>query len=993
MWVLLTKRVTKLELKEHIDRFKENEPKVDTFVNGDENTDVIPSGGGAPYPTQAKAVAKLINSGGIIGAANLTALQAITPTYTNQLGLDESNGKIYHWDGAAWIDTGRNYISDLTTYVNNNAMFKPTVNAVVNLNDAPYGINYTSVSGNATLANNYPVSGGIGFSTTTAATGTQVKTQRYVMPFVSPIRVFDRSYTRAWSAWSEGTNKQAVDALSSLITGNTSALSSLTNRVFPIIGKNKFNKATIVNGSQYSPTNKNIVSTSAYRRSDFIKVVEEETYTLSGNQSSLVHIAWFATNDPSTLAISNTTARTGVAPTGANYAVFNITSTSSTDTTYDNTVQFEIGASSSTYEPYKTYMDILNIYDSQNIALNDFIFNETSFNKIDPSKIDFTRRYSTGFKSFVTDSLLIAASDYIPVIEGEWYTLSGSAKYGETSGGGQGGYFANYGDNIAIDNIAFVAPVSGSGHAFKVPTGLGITHVVVSLKKTSGNVLDGVAQLEVGELPTVYQPYELKKLIKPELLPNSTTPTATLNDAAWFEYTNGDGVRSFPDKLPNFRQNMLMKTRDEIVVMTGTSLTARTSEHSTLRSDAAFRPPMMHSNAFCSIVWDSLKWDGQQYRRYDSAYFAETGTFNTSSNLTEWGDGAYRDGLTRYSASSNASVQFEIPISAWQFNFIYRADSVGCTAKVSVADGNGLVQVYDENASMWVEANNFTFTMIEPTPVTRSVAIPSPVTGTTTPTTLASKGNTTYQKRLKMRCRNDDGSFNSLSTAKSITVSNDSGTGRFMYWGVEWSHRQYMISFINSSRGSHNTSATSASGLPRYQDNEVWGFKPTLIFSELAIHNDGAAAAGVYPVGQWEGLAYNYVNNLTYELSMYSRSNFFGLSPEYAFFMGSTTWNFNGINEDGTLKASLQSSSNKGSARSMTSLDKYQEAVTYLLSQDIVCLDTSKRWIDAGYAIFGSMKDATVGSGKAGATFTNDGSHWNDTGAKIMAKMALTLFK
>ena len=46
----------------------------------------------------------------------------------------------------------------------------------------------------------------------------------------------------------------------------------------------------------------------------------------------------------------------------------------------------------------------------------------------------------------------------------------------------------------------------------------------------------------------------------------------------------------------------------------------------------------------------------------------------------------------------------------------------------------------------------------------------------------------------------------------------------------------------------------------------------------------------------------------------------------------------------------------------------------------------------AGVAIHGNLRAATEGSGKSGSTFTNEGSHWNDYGSKIIAKALAPLF-
>lgn len=886
-------------------------------------------------------------------------------------------------------------VTQAKVYVDGNAIFKPLINPTEkNLNNIGYSFIYFSNASDATLANNFPVVNAPSQVLTYSVPGSSVKYQRAILPFSKPVRIFDRSFSGTWSVWTETVTQAQVLENTTAISKNTTAITNLDSRVFSQIGKNLLDKSKIVDGEYVSPTESKILGSANYKRSGFIPIVEGQQYYLSGTNTSSTFIGWFATADKTTSAISVTTTRAATAPVGAKFAVVNITHDGTTG--FNNTAQLEVGTVATSYEAYYPKIKKSDIQGSEDFALKSEILEIVSFNLIDPTKVNFTKRYSTGTQGFVSDALLIAATDYIPVKEGEWYTLSGSAKYGATSGSGQGGYFASNTDQTALSNISFVQPVTGNGHAFKVPTGLGIKYVVLSLVKTAENTLDGEAQLELGEMPTTYQAYSEVARIKESLLPaqSGSSGSVAFDNATWYKYVNADGGKIYQDKIPKFRKAMLLKNEDVTVVNSGTSLTARTSEHSTLRSDAAFRPPMMHSNAFCSLMWDALKWEGQQYRRYDSAYFTETGTFATSSNLAEWDDGPYRDGLTRYSTDAAAAVQFTIPINAWAFNFIYRTDSLGCDAQVVVSEGVGKVQVFDDATQTWVEAHNYVFSQLEATPVTRSVAIPSTVTSSTQTVTCASKGNTTYQKRLKMRCRGDSSTFDSLATAKTVTITRVGGGARFMYWGVEWSPRQFMITYINAARGSHNTSATGASGLPRFQDNEIWSFKPTLILSELGIHNDGAAAAGVYPVGHWQGLTYNYVNNTNFELSMFSRAaHFNNTTVEYAFFTASIAWNFNGINDDGSLKYSLQTSSEKGTARMMSALDKFQEATEYLNSIGIPCIDAAKRWVDAGVSIFGDLRAATVGSGKGGATFTNEGSHWNDTGSVVMAKAVIPLIK
>jgi hypothetical protein len=198
-----------------------------------------------------------------------------------------------------------------------------------------------------------------------------------------------------------------------------------------------------------------------------------------------------------------------------------------------------------------------------------------------------------------------------------------------------------------------------------------------------------------------------------------------------------------------------------------------------------------------------------------------------------------------------------------------------------------------------------------------------------------------------------------------------------------------MITFINAARGSHNSQAEGIRGLPRFADNEVFSFKPDLLFFELPIHNDGAANANPYPGGYWSRLTENYVFNPNYELALKTRAAHFGLNPEIGMFTSSISWNFGGIDDDGQLKILEQ---NDG--KMMSALDKYNEAYNYVMENhpEALFINAAARWVDAGFAIFGDLKTATLGSGRDGETFTNEGSHWNDTGSKVIAKFVVPVF-
>lgn len=616
-------------------------------------------------------------------------------------------------------------------------------------------------------------------------------------------------------------------------------------------------------------------------------------------------------------------------------------------------------------------------------------------NRVDLSKVNYVKRYSAASKNFIEDTSGVAASDWIPVQEGKLYTVSGAGLYCDADGP-QGGYFSGHGSGKAVDNISFFDPVAGEGHVFQVPMGLGITHAVISLRKLnnspSATQLAGYIQMEEGEMATAYLSYDSRNTANAALpADESSSGSAVIFDrTAWHRYTEGDVGQKWTGIWPNFRRHHHRKDKDLVVVNTGTSLTARTDEHCTDHPEKSYRPPLMHSHNMASILWDQMRWQDQQYRRYDApSFFSETGQFHTATNLPEWDDGPYRAGYTRYSETTGASVSFVVPENAWQFNWIYRTDRVAVESVViSVAEGNGLMEVYDEATRSWVEADGYLFSMREPELSTRDVLIPLAASeNALAEVNLASKGNTTYQKRLKMRCRGP--SFDSRSSTKRVFISGQTA-GRFLYWGVEWSPHQHMITYINAARGSHNTQAQHERGLPRFQDNEIWSFQPDLLFFELPIHNDGAGNAGAYAGGIWQRLTENFVFRKDYELSLVARGIHFGLSPEIGMFTSSISWNFGAMDEQGNLIETEQEDGTR-----MTALDKFNQAFDWVRLQhpDIVIIHAAKRWVEAGVAIFGNLKQATVGSGKAGTTFTNEGSHWNDTGSKMIAKVLAPLFE
>lgn len=725
-----------------------------------------------------------------------------------------------------------------------------------------------------------------------------------------------------------------------------------------------------------------------------IEVEEGKTYTVSGTsigsfyqggyfaKTAKLQIGQTALSNITLEADDSGTGKKFTVPTGQNigFVAFNL-ATSDSRHTIIGTYQMERGSTATVIRPYHAiygFDDTLlitdNYTDNSVTPAKIPIFDTYSHNLINPDDIDFDIYWSPSQQKLVTSSsgTKIATTGFIEVEEGETYCLSGTAR-------SSGGYFAD-GTAKAVDvvgtSITYFSPVSGDGECFTVPSGY--KYVCFNLNTNNDKTaIDGTYQLEKGEMPTPITPYELKYVIKSEFLPNESSSDNDELDilpmpSYSFEY----------DKISNFMAHHMAKDQDLMIVGTGTSLTARSSEHCTLRSDATSRPPLMHSNNFASKIWDRIKWDGQQYRRFDyPSFFTETGTFTSSADNSNWDDANYRYGITRF-ASGSASVAFTVPEEAWQFNFIYRTDTSGSeSVSVAISEGNGKMEVW--NGSAWVEANGYTFSMKETAITLSNIEVCNPNTINNSKVSQSSYqvgGNTTYQKRLKMRCKSS--LINSIGETKAVTIS--SSSGRLLYWGVEWSPREFMITYVNSARGSHNIYYNDSLSLFKFQDNEIWSFKPNLIFTENPIHNSGGSGYDLTPyyTTYWGYATDDFFFNTDNPISLASRAianNVTGL--EWIVFTSSISWNFNGIDNNGELKLYTDKSGNV-----LTALDAQTLCHKWILDNepDVISINACKYWCDAGKKLFGDLKTATVGSGKNGKTFTNEGSHWNDTGSAVI---------
>ena len=446
-------------------------------------------------------------------------------------------------------------------------------------------------------------------------------------------------------------------------------------------------------------------------------------------------------------------------------------------------------------------------------------------------------------------------------------------------------------------------------------------------------------------------------------------------------------------KCPNFYRKFKGKNEDVTVVLTGTSLT-QGNLYATDRADATTRPPALHTNDFASSVFDKLikHWDGQKYRRYDHFDL----TYSPSNwqvinqlqinGVDVWDDFSYRkNGITKTTTDANASVSMAIPADAWQFNFIYRSDNKGGNRTVSISQGNGLVEVF--NGTAWVEANGFVFSSLEPAAT-------------------ATKGNTTYQKRLKMRCKNKNGGINSIGTAKTITISKGNDATRFNVVGFEWSPREFMLTLVNSARGSHQF-GHGGYDLANYQDNDIWQFSPDLLLAEISIINWGASepsALSVDPLFYVNAAKRGYFNEFgDFPNALYPRLQSYGQCDVifYSDTLAATSavagaWD--SVTHEpkfGTVASAATNGdtvSNENVGRVKTNFENYEAVERYVASKDFLFIPVLSTFKAVADKYYGNYWNAMQPSDKAGNTLSYDGVHFNDNGAALLSTLVASVF-
>ena len=450
-------------------------------------------------------------------------------------------------------------------------------------------------------------------------------------------------------------------------------------------------------------------------------------------------------------------------------------------------------------------------------------------------------------------------------------------------------------------------------------------------------------------------------------------------------------------KCPKFCKKVREKIGDVVVVLSGSSLSMG-NRYASTREDATLRPPLLHTNDLASAVFDTIinQYPDQQYRRYDHSDISYVGTWNETNDLIidgvhVWDDhSSIKNPLCKTTVTPQATVSINVPSNAWQFNFIYKTDTTCGSCTVSISEGNNKMEVW--NGSAWIEANGYIFSMLE-----------TAAGGT--------KGNTCYQKRLKMRCKNKaSGGIDSIGTAKTLTITKDNDDSRMNVVGFEWSPREFMFTLINGSRGGWQWGYPNAnsSNLETVQDTDVWEFNPDLLLIEVTDINWGASR------NTYMNRDPNFYVNLAKRAyfnefednanSLYARSN--GYTDCEVVFYGDTMHfvsEYRCFDDIGNpLYYDVTSAATNGSSvdtrfvgSKITAYDNYNIVDEYMLSKDnYIFIPVNQEFKKIAEKYYGSYFNAmTTGLGKTGAGLSSEGTHLNDNGAALWAALICPLFE
>lgn len=388
------------------------------------------------------------------------------------------------------------------------------------------------------------------------------------------------------------------------------------------------------------------------------------------------------------------------------------------------------------------------------------------------------------------------------------------------------------------------------------------TKIVAQYYVGNIGIQSGVQDITITGLPgTGLGGKTFKMRINWDLVPATITKTGLIMNTSWLRLSpNFDAFKRIyrleKDKAPAYLQNELYlnifgdvipdsfkkkwfdvdNIKDLEILLLGDSIVGLISSSGAIDDcEAMFLPPSMDYYHWTWGLWDRIVKNKPIYDRLDAvrdgiATFEKIGTFekltsdaadsklNTPPDFGEWSGAAN----TYQSYDTNAAVQFTWDLDAYgKLNLIHSLNPDGAPCKITVASGNGLIQVSTDK-SVWIEANGF---------VVDQNSNPDNLTLTQ----CAEQGHALHQRhrRIWMRKMSDAKGVQSISFGRT-----DSDTAKCMYlWGVErWNHSTVIIQ--NIGRGGRDT------GLLNKNISDVVDRNPDLVIHSLSLANEYTTKVG-----------------------------------------------------------------------------------------------------------------------------------------------------
>ena len=421
---------------------------------------------------------------------------------------------------------------------------------------------------------------------------------------------------------------------------------------------------------------------------------------------------------------------------------------------------------------------------------------------------------------------------------------------------------------------------------------------------------------------------------------------------------------SFLTKINGFVAKYRKRESDVTLVQTGDSISTDLG-YTSPNPNASTSPPFMTELNVNTELEAKLRWKEQKYKRYDvSSTFTEILGGGTSSIINTddaWSlvGSSHRFPLTKViTGGTNAGVSFVYPANIKRLGFIYHSDFKFATqTQVTIAEGNGLVEVFDETDDTWKEANAFIFSAQE-----SSSLLPSGIY------------KDQDQKRLKLRSLSD-------LTAKNITIKNI-GSGRFGYWGIEYSPKEFMFTYVAASIG-----GTDIFQFRKFEEWRVDNFNPDLVLQQCNIINEAAQAGGdiSYPP---QRTPQNFRNSYEVYYDSLIAKNYLVLP--YILFVGIQ----GGIVSPSTGEWGVGTFNGKE-----LTIDDYIGQLSDLYqSKDAPYLNCFYQYLGIAYELARQQgtnnifASAIYGTGINGTSFTVDSVHLNNYGQEIAKRLLLPIF-